>query len=84
METIRDGKSPSHTQTHNKKDEDLEVVYGFICKNGSNWDFVYFCRPNQEENSRMKECTHISKKTSNSLKHKLELCSENTRRLSFS
>jgi len=35
-----DGRAPSHTQPHNKEDEDLEVVYGFICKYGSNWAFV--------------------------------------------
>ena len=33
---------------------------------GLNWAFVYFCWPNQEDNSRVKECTNISKKTSNS------------------
>jgi len=66
---VCNGKAPNHLQPHNKEDEDLEVVYGFICKYGSNWAFVYFCRTNQEDNSRMKECTNISKKTSNSSKH---------------
>jgi len=31
-----DDRGPSHTQPHNKEDEDLEFVYGFICKYGSN------------------------------------------------
>jgi len=59
-----DGRAPSHTQPHNKEDEKLKVVYGFICRYGSNWAFVYFCRTNQED--KVKECTNISKKTSNS------------------
>ena len=64
-----DGKTPNHTQLHNKEDENLEVVYGFICTYGFNWDFfIYFCRPNQEDNSRVKKCTNISK----SSKYKLE------------
>jgi len=31
-----DARAPNHTQPHNKEDEDLEVVYGIICKYGSN------------------------------------------------
>jgi len=54
-----------------------------FCKYRPNWDFVYFCRPNQEDNSRMKECTNISKKTSNSIKHKLELWSEEHKNTEF-
>ena len=80
---IIDDKAPNNTQPHNKEDEDLEVVYGFICKYGSNWVFVYFCRPNQEEKSRMKECTNISKKTSNSSKHILELWSKEHNKIEF-
>ena len=80
---IPDGRASSHTQPHSKEDEDLEVVYGFICTYGSNSDFVYFCRPNQEENSRVKECTNISKKTSKSSKHKLEFWSKEHRKTKF-
>ena len=79
----RISRAPSHTQLHNKEDEGLKVVYGFIWKYRSNWAFVYFCRPNQEDNSRMKECTNISKKTSNSLKYKLELWSEEHKKTEF-
>ena len=63
-------KPSSLTQPYNKEDENLEVVYWFNCKYGSNWAFVYFCRPNQVDNPRLKECTNISKKTSNWSKHK--------------
>jgi len=42
---VADGRAPSHTQPHIKEDENLEVVYEFICKYESNWAFVYFCRP---------------------------------------
>ena len=59
-------------QSHNKEDEDLEVVYWFNYKYESNWSFVYFCRPNQKD----KMYKHIQKdlqliKTSS--KHKLEV-----------
>jgi len=80
---LSDGRAPSHTQPHNEEDDDLEVVYGFICKYGSNWAFVYFGRPNQEDKYRMKACINISKKTSNSSKHKLELWSEEHKKINF-
>jgi len=36
------------------------LFYGLTSKYGSNWVFVYLCKPNQEDNFRMKECTkHI-------------------------
>ena len=56
-----DGRAPSHTQPHNKEDEDLEIVYGFICKYGCNWAFVYFYRSNQEEKSRKENFVLLSK-----------------------
>jgi len=68
-----DGRTLNHTHPHNKEDEDLEVIYRFTHE--SNWAFVYFCRPNQKNNSRIKKCTNISKKTSKSSKHKLEFWS---------
>jgi len=36
-----DGRAPSYTQAHNNEEEDLEVVYGFICTYGSNWAFFF-------------------------------------------
>jgi len=41
-----DDKAPNHTQPHNKEDEDLKVVYDFICTYGFTWAFVYFGRSN--------------------------------------
>ena len=78
-----DVRAASHTLPHKKEDEDLQFVYGFICKYESNWTFVYFCRPNQEEKSRKKECKSISKKISNSSKHKLEFSLEEHKRTKF-
>ena len=43
--------------------------------------FIYFCRPNIEDKSRMEKCKNISKKTSNSPKHKLELWSEEHKKI---
>jgi len=54
-QALANGRDPSHTQPHNKEDEDLEVIYWFNWKYGYNWAFVYFCRPNQKEISRVKE-----------------------------
>ena len=56
---------------------------GSNCKYGYNWAFVYFCRPNQEDNSKVKECTNISKKTSKSSKYKLELWPEEHKKTEF-
>ena len=78
-----DGRVLNHTQPHNKEDEDLDVVYGFICTYGFNWAFVYFCRPNQEGSSRVNECTNISKKISKSSKHKLEFWPEEHKKIEF-
>jgi len=42
-----------------------------------------FVGPNKEDNSRVKECTNISKKTSISSKHKLELWSKEHKKTEF-
>jgi len=43
--SVGDGKALSHTQPHNKEDEDLESIYELICKYGSNWLLFIFVDP---------------------------------------
>jgi len=84
LESQGDGRASSHTQLHNKEDEeDIEVDYGFICKYGSTWAFVSFCTPNQEDNSRVNECRNISKNTSKLSKHKLKFWFEEHKKTEF-